>query len=208
MYDERTDAACLSAVRGILDKKYGYPNVGLYLDLANVWATAKDNGTSPDTKGIVDLASQLGELKILKAFITVKCGTVCNPGIIRLQKEGYEIIPRFLPEHSSGNKKDIDTYLVAEFMKDLYTSNVDVFVIVSDDSDFTPVLIEAKRAGKISISFVSSSSTSSSLVSASSYAIEIGHLRFDNISREKIDVKKDLRAFRDHTIKTEYEGVI
>ncbi|MBI4177609.1 MAG: NYN domain-containing protein [Candidatus Aenigmarchaeota archaeon] len=47
--------------------------------------------------------------------------------------------------------QDIDVYMAAEIMEASYSSNIDVIVMVSRDTDFLPIIQKAKKRGKTTV---------------------------------------------------------
>ncbi len=131
------------------------PRVGLYVDYPNLYATMKGKGSSPELDKLLAVSRSLGDLIFAKCYITIYSDSY-NPSILGLERIGYTVIPRFVPDTDYGKRKDIDTFLAVDAVSDLLINNVDILIIASNDSDFLPVMKVARENGKIAVAMVSS----------------------------------------------------
>lgn len=157
---------CLEPLSGTL-------RVGLYLDLANVWMSEKKNGWSQVTGTIFRTAEEIGIIQTSKAYTAITCGEVCKPGLLRLEREGYQIIPRFVPNTEYGSKKDIDTFLISDVIRDLFLTKLDLIVIASDDSDFIPAFREIKLQNKFGLAIVSNREEAKLVAATANFCIDV-----------------------------------
>ena len=155
--------------------------VAAYVDVANVWNAALDCKVRLDMRDIMDAAKRFGQVVIARAYICYAVGGRVNPEILNLLSSGFEIITRYVPNTSYGLKKDVDTNLVSDLIEDLFTIAPDIIVIVSDDSDFVPAILKAKKRGVECISLVNSFEKAHNLVGASNSSFE---LSFDKSVKE------------------------
>ena len=139
----------------LVTKSVGAPRVGIYVDYPNLVGGAISHYSYANFKFLRQISNCLGLVTIANCY-AINSGSEKNKSaFLELERMGFEIILRETPGNESGINKDIDTLLITDFMKDLYNSNLDIMIIVSDDSDFAPALREAKRVGKKCISIVS-----------------------------------------------------
>lgn len=147
--------------------------VAIYVDVANVWNVALNRKVRLDVRHIMDVSKTFGQVVIARAYICSAVGGMVKPGILDLTGSGFEIVTRYVPNTSYGQKKDVDTNLVSDLIEDLFTVAPNVVVIVSDDSDFVPAILKAKKRGAKCISLVSSFEKANNLVGASSLSYEL-----------------------------------
>lgn len=106
-----------------------------------------DNISSKYAEYIRQEASQYGNVKIFRLYGSINCPSV---------KAWYKVMPSkgimpMLQICYTKGKSIADQALTIDAMDILYTGNVDVFCIVSSDSDFTKLVYRIKEAGKIVI---------------------------------------------------------
>ncbi len=102
-----------------------------------------DNISSKYAEYIRQEASQYGNIKIFRLYGSVNCPTV---------KGWYKIMPAqgiapVLQISYANGKSVADQALTIDAMDMLYRDNVDVFCIVSSDSDFTKLVYRIKENG-------------------------------------------------------------
>lgn len=136
--------------------KGGKKRVALYVDFANVWANTKDGDQKIGTIDFVQKAKEIGHLVSSNVYLAVKAGEKVHGNILSFEREGYDVITRFVPNTEYGEKKDIDTYLITDFISDVFTLDLDVMILASDDSDYSPALKKANEMGIHVISIISS----------------------------------------------------
>lgn len=129
--------------------------VGLYVDMPNLYAIMKNKGSVPNFDQLMVVSQSLGDLIFANCYTTMHTN-YNNPSIIGLERIGYTVIPRFVPDTDYGIKKDIDTFLAVDALVDLLVNKLDILIIASNDSDFLPVMKVTKETGKVAIAMVSS----------------------------------------------------
>ena len=92
---------------------------------------------------LFDQVSDVGRIIIKRAY-----ADWANAGDRRDQLLGLGIEPIQLFRSSAGGKNSSDIRLAVDAVDLLHTSTVDTFVIVSSDSDFVPLVIKLRSAGK------------------------------------------------------------
>ena len=112
------------------------PNVAVLIDYENVGASSLE--------GLFDSIANIGRAIIKKAY--ADWSNVPKEPVVLLQKLGIEAIQNFHASNSAKNSSDIR--LAIDAIELLYKSHVDVFVIVSADSDFVPLVNQLRAAGK------------------------------------------------------------
>lgn len=130
------------------------PRVGLYVDYPNLYATMRDKGSQPDLEKLLAVSQSLGNLIFAKYYTTIHTDFY-NSSILGLERIGYTIIPRFVPDTDYGLKKDIDTFLAVDAVTDLLENKLDILIIASNDSDFSPVMKLTREKGKVAVAMVS-----------------------------------------------------
>ncbi len=104
-----------------------------------------DNISSKYAEYIMQEASQYGNIIICRLYGSINCPSV---------KSWYKIMPRYgiMPvlqiSYASG-KSIADQALTIDAMDILYTGNVDVFCLISSDSDFTKLVYRIKENGAL-----------------------------------------------------------
>jgi uncharacterized protein (TIGR00288 family) len=163
------------------------PRVGLYIDFPNVYATARQSNAYPNMRYIKEIGKCLGNL------VVSNCYTIAHPKenqfeqILSLERMGYKVIPRFVPETEYGMKKDIDSLLITDFMRDLCNSNLNIMIIASNDSDFVPIVREAKERGVFCIVMVSDHSEARVISESANIYLDINFKIVDNKEQKVIE---------------------
>jgi uncharacterized protein (TIGR00288 family) len=103
-----------------------------------------DNVSSKYAPYIKQEALQFGNIKICRMY-----GSITSPSV----KAWYKVLPEqgispILQISYANGKSVADQALTIDAMDLLYTGNIDVFCIVSSDSDFTKLAYRLKEAGK------------------------------------------------------------
>lgn len=106
-----------------------------------------DNASAEAIDGIMEELSKYGETSIRRAYgnweINSTWKTVLHPFAIQpVQQFPY-----------TKGKNATDLAMTIDVMDMLYTENIDVFAIVSSDSDFTPLAMKLRAKGKMVIGF-------------------------------------------------------
>ncbi len=129
--------------------------VAIYVDYPNLYGGARDNNGYPNMKLIRQIGDCLGDLVVCKFYTLDHNYENERNYILGMERMGYEIVTRHTTPNSMGERKDIDCLLITDFLKDLYTLNLDIMMIVSDDSDYAQPIREAKRLNKTCVALVS-----------------------------------------------------
>lgn len=106
-----------------------------------------DNAKAEAIYGIMEELSKLGDASIRRAYGNWKGN---NPWEEFLHPFAIQPIQQFA--YTKG-KNATDLAMTIDAMDILYTENVDIFAIVSSDSDFTPLAMKLKAKGKQVIGF-------------------------------------------------------
>lgn len=106
-----------------------------------------DNISSKYAEYIMQEASQYGNIKICRLYGSVNC-----PNVKSWYKKmpGQGIMPVLQISYADG-KSIADQALTIDAMDIIYRENVDVFCIVSSDSDFTKLVYRLKETGNLVI---------------------------------------------------------
>lgn len=103
-----------------------------------------DNASASVISEVIHAASKLGKVIIRRAFGD---WTTPNLGSWKSQLHRHAIQPMQQFAYCSG-KNATDSALIIDAMDILYTENVDAYVIVSSDSDFTRLATRLRESGK------------------------------------------------------------
>ena len=125
-----------------------FERVAVFVDIPNLWATAKEFGYKFDPAPLMEAAKMRGRVVLAKAYSTVQWGKPVNPGVADVEQAGFEAVSRFVSPNDGHGKKDIDSLLATEMIVAAYEDIADVFALASGDSDFVPVLRTIRRLGK------------------------------------------------------------
>lgn len=103
-----------------------------------------DNISSKYAEYIKQEALQYGNIKICRMY-----GSVTSPSV----KSWYKVLPEqgitpVLQINYANGKSIADQALTIDAMDLLYTGNIDIFCLVSSDSDFTKLAYRLKESGK------------------------------------------------------------
>lgn len=115
-------------------------NIAVFVDVENLTFWAKNNG-------VQNLMSELqpqGHVVIRKAY-----GQWSSPQLNYLQQEfnlnGFELIQTF---HPVSGKNSADIKMTVDAMEQASNLNLQTFVLVSGDSDFSPLFRKLRELGK------------------------------------------------------------
>ncbi|MBI3413352.1 MAG: TIGR00288 family NYN domain-containing protein [Candidatus Aenigmarchaeota archaeon] len=97
-----------------------------------------------DLKEVRERAQKYGRIVFGKVFLNQFASEKLIEAVV---SQGFEPLVTLAVEKD----QDIDVHMAAEAMEAAYSSNIDVIVIVSRDTDFLPVVQKAKKKGKITI---------------------------------------------------------
>lgn len=147
--------------------------VGVFIDTQNMYYSARHLfQRKVNFKNIVQ--DGVGEKKLIRATAyVVKTKTDdAAPFFEALEKAGIELKQKDLMEYQSGHKKaDWDVGIAVDAIRML--DMMDVLVIVSGDGDFVPLVEYAQDRGRIVIAMGFRETTSSKLVEAVDYYVNL-----------------------------------
>ncbi|MCQ2125000.1 MAG: NYN domain-containing protein [Fibrobacter sp.] len=106
-----------------------------------------DNASAEAIDGIMEELSNHGETSIRRAY-----GNWENNSLWKTVLHPFAIQPVQQFPYTK-NKNATDLAMTIDVMDILYTENIDVFAIVSSDSDFTPLAMKLRAKGKTVIGF-------------------------------------------------------
>lgn len=151
--------------------------------------------------------SKYGKISLKRAYANWTKDQFSNWGDVL---RNFAIKPIHQIDYVSG-KNATDMALTIDAMDFLYNSDYDVFVIVSGDSDFTPLAIKLKESGKTVIGISAKGNTSEAFVSSCDNFIYTENL--ENETQEtstpednKEDTKKDKNLELQDLIKKAYDS--
>ncbi|MEM0136447.1 MAG: NYN domain-containing protein [Thermoplasmatales archaeon] len=130
--------------------------VALYIDFPNLYAIMKEKDSFPNLEKVITIARSLGNLVFAKCYTVVHKKQNHVSSYLWLERLGYSVIPRFVPDNDYGIKKDIDTFLAVDAIVSLLECDIDIILIASNDSDFLPVMTAAREFSRIAVALVSS----------------------------------------------------
>lgn len=169
----------------------GVQNMALFCDFENVAIGVRDAKYSD-----FDIQKVLDRL-LIKGDIVVKRG-YCDWARYKDFKRGmheaaFELIE--IPHVSQSGKNSADIRMVVDAMDLCYTKpHVDAFVIISGDSDFSPLVSKLKENNKTVIGVGVRSSTSNLLVDNCDEFIYYDDLVMAEETRKKASAKKQAEA--------------
>jgi uncharacterized protein (TIGR00288 family) len=137
------------------------PNLAIYVDYENVAIGARDAKFDDfDIRLVLERLLDKGKIVVKKAYSDwERYKTARKP----LHEAGFEMIE--IPHVSYSGKNSADIRLVVDALDLCYTKqHVDVFVVVSGDSDFSPLVGKLRENNKKVIGLGVKSSTSELLV--------------------------------------------
>ncbi|MCD6227342.1 NYN domain-containing protein [Candidatus Micrarchaeota archaeon] len=110
-------------------------NVGLFIDGPNM--LRKDVHVNMDK--VIDTCKQFGKLTVKKMYLNKHA----TEGLIHaMRKEGLDIII---------TKYDVDIPLALDASEAVFSDRIDVLVLLTRDTDYLPLLIEAKKRGILTV---------------------------------------------------------
>lgn len=126
-------------------------NVAIYVDYDNLFKRMKEFGAHPidDVNFFMSLKQKFNEINynILKftAFADFTDKDLTIKEQTKIHSYGIEVF-----HCNTNNKNTTDSELIIKVMKDLYSnSNIDIFVIVTNDRDFVPLIRAIKERDKL-----------------------------------------------------------
>lgn len=115
-------------------------NIAVFVDVENLTPWAKNNGV----QNLMSVLQSQGHVVIRKAY-----GQWTSPQLIHLQQEfnlnGFELIQTF---HPVSGKNSADIKMTVDAMEQASNLNLQTFVLVSGDSDFSPLFRKLREMGK------------------------------------------------------------
>lgn len=122
-----------------------------------------DNIQSHNVKKIMDVLSSKGNVMIRRVYANwAKSDEYLTGWSSAIAEHGFKAIQQF--DHVQG-KNASDMAMIVDVMDFLYTKDVDIFCLVSSDSDFTPLCLRLREMGKFIIG-MGNKNTSKSLINA------------------------------------------
>ncbi|MCB9750421.1 MAG: NYN domain-containing protein [Myxococcales bacterium] len=137
------------------------PNLALFCDYENVAIGARESGLGAVDMGVVlERLLEMGNIIVKKAYAD---WARFNGARRSLHGVSFELIE--IPHVSQSGKNSADIRLVVDALDLCYTkAHLDVFVIISGDSDFSPLVCKLRENNKTVIGVGVKSSTSDLLV--------------------------------------------
>lgn len=122
-----------------------------------------DNIQSHNVKKIMDVLTPKGDVMIRRVYANwTKSDEYLTGWASAIAEHGYKAIQQF--DHVQG-KNASDMAMIVDVMEFLYTKSIDIFCLVSSDSDFTPLCLSLREMGKTVIG-MGNRNTSKSLINA------------------------------------------
>src|SRR6266700_1632697 len=151
--------------------------MAVFLDLENIALGARDaNYPSFDIQKVLERLLLKGHIVVKKAYCDFERGKAFKRG---LHEAAFELIE--IPNVRQSGKNSADIRMVVDALDLCYTkSHVDTFVIISGDSDFSPLVSKLRENNKAVIGVGVKNSTSDLLVANCDEFIF-----YDDLVREK-----------------------
>lgn len=143
------------------DDSSAIPNLAVYCDFENVAIGAKEAGYGEfDVQLALQRLLDKGSIIVKKAYADWERFRGARRS---LHEAGFELIE--IPHVSASGKNSADIRLVVDAIDLCYTkAHVDVFVVISGDSDFSPLVAKLRENNKLVLGLGVKKSTSSLLV--------------------------------------------
>lgn len=127
----------------------------------------------------MDVLSPKGNVMIRRVYANwAKSNEYLTGWSSAIAEHGFKAIQQF--DHVQG-KNASDMAMIVDVLEFLYTKEVDIFCLVSSDSDFTPLCLKLREAGKTIIG-MGKKSTSKSLINA---CHDFHYLNFNQMSKDE-----------------------
>lgn len=128
-------------------------NVAIFFDYENIVYSLKNRfEQKANFDALVRKCSEFGTVSGAYAFADWSMPYMSNALLYALQAAGFDLVfvPSGSPQDGTGPRKNVaDLYMVIEVMNTLHTRpEIDVFVLMTGDRDFMPLVNTLKRAGK------------------------------------------------------------
>jgi uncharacterized LabA/DUF88 family protein len=166
-------------------------NVAIYVDYDNLFKRFKEFGLHPihDVDFFVGLKKKLekANYNVLKynAFADFTDKVLSIKDQTEIHSFGVEVY-----HCSTNNKNTTDAEFIIKVMKDLYTNDhIDVFVIITNDRDFVPLIRAIKEREKITLSLTTKTKVNPVINVFSDYHQYIEDLfELDKLTENEIDI--------------------
>src|SRR5688572_15451899 len=129
-------------------------DVAIYVDYENLYNSLRSTvGANPAFDVIMDKCREFGRLTICRAY--ADWSEFARVVTSQMFSSGIE--PIFVPTRkfydaktrSLATKNSVDIHITIDIIKDVLSSkNIDIFVLVSGDRDFVPLMNQIRAAGK------------------------------------------------------------
>ncbi len=176
-------------------------NLALFIDFDNVALGARDAGQRFDIKLLLQRILEKGKIIVKKAYADWH---YYKEHMSPLHEAAIELIEIPMPKISGKNSADIK--LVVDAMDLCYSKeHIDTFVIVSGDSDFSPLVSKLRENNKRVIGIGMKNSSSRLLIGNCDEFIfydDIIRQRVGRLSRSAVDVPREKRDLFDFLVKT------
>jgi len=127
-------------------KGYKQKRVGLFVDLSNIYLSARQLQIKLDYKALLDFAARRGKVTVARMY------TAYNPEqqqarfFLNMKDLGFQIVREPLRSYAGENQGNLDT--VIAFDIGLEASHLDEIILVSGDGDFAPVVKQMRYLRK------------------------------------------------------------
>jgi uncharacterized protein (TIGR00288 family) len=176
-------------------------NLALFIDFDNVALGARDAGQRFDIKLLLQRILEKGKIIVKKAYADWH---YYKEHMSPLHEAAIELIEIPMPKISGKNSADIK--LVVDAMDLCYSKDhIDTFVIVSGDSDFSPLVSKLRENNKRVIGIGMKNSSSRLLIGNCDEFIfydDIIRQRVGRLSHSSVDVPNEKRELFDFLVKT------
>ena len=176
-------------------------NLALFIDFDNVAIGARDSGQRFEIKLLLQRILEKGKIIVKKAYADWH---FYKEHMSPLHEAAIELIEIPMPKISGKNSADIR--LVVDAMDLCYSKDhIDTFVIVSGDSDFSPLVSKLRENNKRVIGVGVKNSSSRLLIGNCDEFIfydDIYRQRSGRLSRSGVNVPSDKRELFDFLVKT------
>jgi uncharacterized protein (TIGR00288 family) len=175
-------------------------NIALFVDFDNIALGVRDARQRFETQVLLQRLLEKGKIVVKRAYAD---WSHHKEYMTALHEAGIELIE--IPARRMTGKNSADIRLVVDALDLCYSKHhIDTFVIVSGDSDFSPLVAKLRENDKVVIGVGVKSSTSSLLVSSCDEFIFYDDLFRDLMNRkaQAVDVPTDKRKLFDFLVVT------
>jgi uncharacterized LabA/DUF88 family protein len=161
--------------RGIMDQYYQHQRVGVFVDVQNMYHTAKHIYNANVNFGKI-LEKAVGQRQLIRAFAyVVKADAPKEQSFFdALEKAGYEIRVKDIQVFAGGMKKgDWDVGMAVDAIKT--ADRLDTVVLVTGDGDFAPLVtyLKENKGCRVEV-FAFSKSASAKLIEVADNFTDLG----------------------------------